>query len=154
MTIPTDAELSAAYSQGYSDALRCVRDNPNHEGDTMHDKTAKPQASRTPGPWSIGEAFNPERACAIVTPWQDGEERGEETIAEVCDGPNGQGQIDANFIVTACNAYDRDQQTIRDLAAALRDCESLLHSRFSSPGTQEGRLAVAMVNRIRGLLLP
>ena len=58
-------------------------------------------------PWFIGEPFNPERACAIVCGWQDGEERGEETIAEVCDGPNGIGKRDARFIVLACNNFER-----------------------------------------------
>jgi len=38
------------------------------------------------------------------------------------------------------------------LAAALRSCEELLQSRFATPDTQEGRLAVALVNKIREVL--
>ena len=76
----------------------------------------------TPTPWHLGDPFNPERAVAIVAPWQDGDEEGETTIAEVC-GPNDIGQIDAAFIVTACNAHDKLVAALANLLGiAEADC--------------------------------
>ena len=53
----------------------------------------------------------------------------------------------------ACDRADRAEHTRDALVAALRECESLLQSRFAIPDTQEGRMAVAMVNKIRTVLL-
>lgn len=60
--------------------------------------------AHTPGPWTYDadDKLNPDRAFGINRPWQDGDETGTETIAEVChSNVPGRAEADARLIAAA-----------------------------------------------------
>lgn len=94
-------------------------------------QTPPAHTATTKAPWYIGAPIRSPDAIGICVAWQDGEETGEETIAEVLPAPGKVAQKQAAFIVTACNSFDSDKATIKALAASLADMMRVYESVYT-----------------------
>lgn len=98
-------------------------------------------------PWFVGAGIRSHDTAGICSQWHDGEETGEETIAEVLptNNDNKTRDLQAAFIVKAVNNHD-------SLVNAVQCAESILTVDFATPDTVEGRRALSFVNSLRTLL--
>src|SRR5882757_1224610 len=83
------------------------------------------KAARTPGPWAVHPVYDLDQANIHNVALGDTLSEIEGAYQFFTDDGRGNGlpivgsAADAEFIVTACNAYDADQQRIAELTEAL-----------------------------------